>query len=233
MWYLHKILSLVDYLCRITPLGYKVAIKEHPATIGAFSYNKNKSVSYRTSPGDLVIPNYQAKGKLVDVLFERNTKLSDSITYDITAWSLPFVYGLDGYSTENKVNISEYLESKIDNSLDKNAIAYAGDWNHMNDARFLSGLMNNKIKVRYNEKVIKNGEANLPRGSYIIYKGDQIIKNYDEVILSIAEKNKIKLYNGYIPFQKEKIHSAVYSLTDTHPNCEAHKLFSKWLITIE
>ena len=45
----------------------------------------------------------------------------------------------------------------------------------MNDARFLSGLINNKIKVRYNEKVIKNGEVNLPRGSYIIYKGDQII----------------------------------------------------------
>ena len=67
----------------------------------------------------------------------------------------------------------------------------------MNDARFLSGLINNKIKVRYNEKVIKNGDVHLPRGSYIIYKGDQIIKNYDEVILSLAEKNKIKLNNIY------------------------------------
>ncbi len=165
--------------------------------LSAFSYNKNKSVSYRTSSGDLVIPNYQAKGKLVDVLFERNTKLSDSITYDITAWSLPFVYGLNGFSTENKVNVSDYIENKIENSLDKNAIAYAGVWNHMNDARFLSGLMNNKIKVRYNEKVIKNGEVHLPRGSYIIYKGDQIIKNYDEIILNLAEKNKIKLDNIY------------------------------------
>ncbi len=165
--------------------------------LSAFSYNKNESVSYSTSSGDLVIPNYQAKGKLVDVLFERNTKLSESITYDITAWSLPFVYGLNGFSTEKKVNISEYLESKIDNSLDQNAIAYAGVWNHMNDARFLSGLINNKIKVRYNEKVIKNSKVHLPRGSYIIYKGDQIIKNYDEIILNLAEKNKIKLNNIY------------------------------------
>ncbi len=165
--------------------------------LSAFSYNKNESVSYSTSSGDLVIPNYQAKGKLVDVLFERNTKLSESITYDITAWSLPFVYGLNGFSTEKKVNISEYLESKIDNSLDQNAIAYAGVWNHMNDARFLSGLINNKIKVRYNEKVIKNSEVHLPRGSYIIYKGDQIIKNCDEIILNLAEKNKIKLNNIY------------------------------------
>ena len=72
------------------------------------------------------------------MLFERNTKLSDSITYDITAWSLPFVYGLNGFSTENKVNVSDYIENKIENSLDKKAIAYAGVWNHMNDARFLS-----------------------------------------------------------------------------------------------
>ena len=37
-------LSLVDYLCRITPLGYKLAIKEHPTTIGAFSYHKIRNV---------------------------------------------------------------------------------------------------------------------------------------------------------------------------------------------
>ena len=67
----------------------------------------------------------------------------------------------------------------------------------MNDARFLSGLINNKIKVRYNERVIKNSEVHLPRGSYIIYKGDQIIKNCDEIILNLAEKNKIKLNNIY------------------------------------
>ena len=165
--------------------------------LNVFSYDKNKNVSFTTSDRDLVISNSQPRGKLVDVLFERNTKLSNPITYDITAWSLPFAYGLDGFSTEKKVNISEYLESQIDNSLDQNAIAYAGVWNHMNDARFLSGLINNKIKVRYNEKVIKNSEVHLPRGSYIIYKGDQIIKNCDEIILNLAEKNKIKLNNIY------------------------------------
>ena len=165
--------------------------------LNAFSYNKNKIINYTTNVNDLVIPNSQAKGKLVDVLFERNTKLSNSGTYDISAWSLPFVYGLDGYSTSKKIELSEYLEKKIENNLDKNAIAYAGIWNHMNDARFLSSLINNKVKVRYNEKLIKNGGLNLSRGSYIIYKGDQIIENYDEIISKLADKNKIKLNNIY------------------------------------
>ena len=45
--------------------------------------------------------------------------------------------------------------------------------------------------------VLYQSEVHLPRGSYIIYKGDQIIKNYDEIILNLADKNKIKLDNIY------------------------------------
>jgi len=55
--------------------------------LNVFSYNKNKTINYTTTLNDLVIPNSQPKGKLVDVLLERTTKLSDSLTYDITAWS--------------------------------------------------------------------------------------------------------------------------------------------------
>ena len=165
--------------------------------LNVFSYNKNKTINYTTTLNDLVIPNSQPKGKLVDVLLERTTKLSDSLTYDITAWSLPFVYGLNAYSTSKKIEITDFNENKIVNVIDKNAIAYAGVWNHMNDARFLSGLINNKIKVRYNEKVIKNGKLTLPRGSMIIYKGDQNQENYETILLELADKNNIELHSIY------------------------------------
>ena len=165
--------------------------------LNVFSYNKNKTINYTTTLNDLVIPNSQPKGKLVDVLLERTTKLSDSLTYDITAWSLPFVYGLNAYSTSKKIEIIDFNENKIVNVLDKNAIAYAGIWNHINDAKFLSNLIENKIKVRYNEKVIKNGKLTLPRGSMIIYKGDQNQENYEKILLELADKNNIKLHSIY------------------------------------
>jgi len=163
----------------------------------AFSYNKNKITSFTTSANDLIIPNSQPKGKLVDVLLERTTKLSDSLTYDITAWSLPFVYGLDAYSTSKKIEIFEYKENSIENTVDDNAIAYASIWNHMNDAKFLSNLIENNIKVRYNEKIIKNGKLTLPRGSMIIYKGDQSMKDYEKILLDLANDNNIKLHSIY------------------------------------
>ena len=166
-------------------------------SLNVFSYNKNKTINYTTTLNDLVIPNSQPKGKLVDVLLERTTKLSDSLTYDITAWSLPFVYGLNAYSTSKKIEITDFNENKIVNVIDKNAIAYAGIWNHINDAKFLSNLIENKIKVRYNEKVIKNGKLTLPRGSMIIYKGDQDQENYEKTLLELADKNNIELHSIY------------------------------------
>ena len=165
--------------------------------LNVFSYNKNKTINYTTTLNDLVIPNSQPKGKLVDVLLERTTKLSDSLTYDITAWSLPFVYGLNAYSTSKKIEITDFNENKIVNAIDKNAIAYAGIWNHINDAKFLSNLIENKIKVRFNEKVIKNGKLTLPRGSLIIYKGDQNQENYEKILLELADKNNIELHSIY------------------------------------
>ena len=165
--------------------------------LNAFNYNKNKITSYTTTTNDLIIPNSQAKGKLVDVFLERTTKLSDSMTYDITAWSLPFVYGLNAYSTSKKIETSEYKENKVENIIDEDAVAYASIWNHMNDAKFLSNLIENKIKVRYNEKIIRNGDLTLPRGSVIIYKGDQTDLVYEKVLFELADKNNIKLHPIY------------------------------------
>ena len=165
--------------------------------LNAFNYNKNKITSYTTTTNDLIIPNSQAKGKLVDVFLERTTKLSDSMTYDITAWSLPFVYGVNAYSTSKKIETSEYKENKVENIIDEDAVAYASIWNHMNDAKFLSNLIENKIKVRYNEKIIRNGDLTLPRGSVIIYKGDQTDLVYEKVLFELADKNNIKLHPIY------------------------------------
>ena len=170
--------------------------------VNAFSYNENKNVSYITNSNDMVIPNSQPKGKLVDVLFERTTKLSDSLTYDITAWSLPFVYGLNGYSTSKKINTLDYEFNKTDNNLDKKAIAYTSSWNHINDAKFLCDLIENEIKVRYNEKIIETEGVTLPRGSIIIYKGDQIVKNFEKTLIESARKNDIKLHSIYSGISK-------------------------------
>ena len=71
---------------------------------------KNKSTEF--AKNSLVIPTSQVKGKLVEILLEPNTKLNDSLTYDITSWSLEpgdliafnfaTVHGAPGNSSKNR-----------------------------------------------------------------------------------------------------------------------------------
>ena len=165
--------------------------------LNVFSYNENKSISYTTKQADIVVPSSQSRRKLVDVLFERTTKLSDSVTYDITAWSLPYVYGLNAYLTDKEVEKLDYKINTKDNSIDKNAIAYASVWNEIEDAKFLSSLLNNNIKVRYNKKDIQTGDLFLSKGSMIIYKGDQIIEDFEDILFKEAKNFNIKLSSIY------------------------------------
>ena len=165
--------------------------------LNVFSYNENKSISYTTKQADIVVPTSQSRRKLVDVLFERTTKLSDSVTYDITAWSLPYVYGLNAYLTDKEVENLDYKINTKDNSIDKNAIAYGSVWNEIEDAKFLSSLLNNNIKVRYNKKDIQTGDLFLSKGSMIIYKGDQIIEDFEDILFKEAKNFNIKLSSIY------------------------------------
>ena len=52
-----------------------------------------------------MVSTYQPKGVLVKVLFEPRSKLIDSATYDITAWSLPYVYGLQAYAVKEEIAV--------------------------------------------------------------------------------------------------------------------------------
>ena len=61
-------------------------------------------------------------------------------------------------------------------------------------------------------------------------KDSSVYNAYSKFITFTRNKYGIEINNGYLPFQKLNINSAVYSLIDTHPNCQAHKIFAKWLI---
>ena len=66
-------------------------------------------------PGDLVISAYQPKGLFAQVLLEPEPTLVDSLTYDITAWSLIHAYGLEGYAIEQRIDHnSASLETSYD-----------------------------------------------------------------------------------------------------------------------
>ncbi len=168
-------------------------------TVKGYDYATRKQKTIKTTKNDLVIWSNQPKETLIKVLFEPKTKLSDSLTYDITAWSLPYAYGLDAIAMQKTINptqITAVAETQPDVILDKNAYAYVTDWDSMKDARFLTALLKENINVRYSEEpFVVNGQG-FDRGSLIITKIDnQNLSNFITKLTDLANQHQKSLTN--------------------------------------
>ena len=101
----------------------------------------------------MVINAYQPKSVLLNVLLEPKTFVADSNTYDITAWALPYAYGLKAYGVKESIKPAQgkttgaaIIASQTGNN--KHAYAYISAWRSVNDVKFLAELLKKNIKVR-------------------------------------------------------------------------------------
>lgn len=69
----------------------------------AYDYRLDKEGSVIVDSNDIIISACQPQGRLMQVLFEPDSRSSDSISYDLTAWALPYVYNIEAYATEEEV----------------------------------------------------------------------------------------------------------------------------------
>ena len=129
------------------------------ATAPGFNYFTGSTEAFSIAPNDMVIDAHQPKSTLLSVLFEPKTFMTDSNTYDITAWALPYAYGLKTYGLKQSIKW-QATEMPID--LPKpmaipHPYAYICEWKSMEDVKFLSALLQQNIKVRYNENAFEAG----------------------------------------------------------------------------
>ncbi len=159
--------------------------------IKGYDYQSGGEASFSISANDLVINMDQPKATLAHILFEPQTKLVDSVTYDITAWGVPYAYGIQAYATKqmipvNKVNASSFNES----TAPEKVYAFVSKWNSMDDARFLAALLKEGIKVRFTQKPMNYKGESFDRGSLIIARRDNKgTSNFEDKITKIANEH--------------------------------------------
>lgn len=175
----------------------KNLLDQHEITYGSpsngkvtgLSYATNTQGSITTTSNDLVVSTNQPKGKMIKVLFEPDAKLSDSLTYDITAWSIPYAYGLNAIASTKLITSNTSIPKTISNSKNTNATAYIVKWSSLKDAGFLADLLKQNIKVRFTEKPLNTAGKTFNRGSLIIVRGDnKKVSNLDDILLNTANK---------------------------------------------
>jgi hypothetical protein len=160
-----------------------------------YDYKSGRPTDFTVSSSDLVISTNQPKATLAHILFEPKTKLVDSVTYDITAWGVPYAYGIEAYASEQGVSVSrsKFSDFKAAPVPDK-AYAFISKWNSMDDARFLAALLKTDVKVRFTQKPMNYKGASFGRGSLIITKRDnKNVAEFESEITQLANEYKRSL----------------------------------------
>ena len=198
----NKINSLADFFKKHNIISEKLS---ENTSIRGYDYQMQKNKSTEFEKNSLVIPTNQVKGKLVEILLEPNTKLNDSLTYDITAWSLAFAYGLKAIATTQEFITTpfEFLNnSKI--VLEENKYGFGFVCKSLDDIKFLSDLIKSGIKVRYNTLPLTNSKIDWDAGSIFILKADNLNnKQYLTKLKEIVNQHKIILHNIYTGYSEK------------------------------
>lgn len=140
-------------------------------TAKGYNYFTGKDETFTINKEDVVINVIQPQSTLITVLFEPKTLLVDSATYDITAWSLPYIYGVNGYAVKEKVNITgPYSKPQKINNVTADTYGYVIPWEGVQSAKVVSALIQRGVKLRFASSAFEvNGKAFKP-GSVIVLK---------------------------------------------------------------
>ena len=158
-----------------------------------FDYYSNRTQTVRIGANDLVINMNQPKSNLVKSLFEPQAKLRDSLTYDITAWSLPYARGLKAYALPNTlaVKAATPIESASSVSGPEKPYAYIAKWNSIDDATFLGALLQKQVKVRYATLAFSVENQDYKPGSLIITRtgNEKLGTAFDTTVRQLAKEH--------------------------------------------
>lgn len=186
-----KIKTLLQLLDR-NKITYTAA---KTGTANGYNYNTRKDENFSISPNDILISSQQPKSTLLKVLFEPNSKLVDSVTYDITAWSLPFVYGLNAYATKQIISPAGTWTNttKIANDA-MSTYGYAIQWKGIETVKAVAQFLKQGIKLRYVEEPFELNGKQFDRGSILILKTGNNNPNAWNLARSLANETHVQLY---------------------------------------
>jgi len=187
-------------------------------TLNGFSFQHKKIASFKVGRNDLIINLKQPAAVLANVLFEPETKVTDSNTYDITAWALPYAYGLNAYAVKESVS-GQYPaveESPNSEATPVSPYAWVINWNSIEDAQVLIALQQANIKVRIAELTFTVAGKVYQPGSLLVYRAEneKSHKDLSNTINAIAlklNKSFAGVSSGFVDKGKD-FGSSVYPL---------------------
>ncbi len=203
----HKLKQFTQLLDR-HKIRYGTAGKKIKDVAG-YNYLTGTHTKTDVDENDLVISAYQPKGLFAQVLLEPESPLVDSLTYDITAWSLLHAYGFDAIATKQKIAPQGAFSITLPKmeQLRKQPYAYLAPWNSTTSAAFLAACLKQDVMVRYAEQAFELDGRQWPAGTLIITRADnRKHEDFQTAVTAAAQtlqQEIVPAYTGFVDAGKD------------------------------
>jgi len=165
-------------------------------------YTTGRKETFDLQPADLVVSAYQPGGVLAQVMLDPFTELEDSLTYDITSWSLPYAYGLEAYAVEQRVAVSDSFAGAQPGlrsaKQDRLPYGWLMPWNSLQHAAVFGQLQQQGIRVRVAEAPISAAGRDWAPGTLLITRADNRKLPLQQLLAPWAAE-LIPVYSGQTP----------------------------------
>jgi len=192
--------------------------------LNGYSYATGLPDTLSIAEADVVVSAHQAKAVLVQTLFDPNPSLTDSLTYDITSWAIPYAHGVNAFALEQRLDVLPLRstedngrsasgrigsERDVDSSSEHGTgvLAYVIPWHASVHVRFLAGLLDAGLRVRFASQDFHVGGTSFKAGSLIVGReGNEGILDFEELIHQLARKHAVEpipVQTGYMDLGKD------------------------------
>ncbi|MFY8023961.1 MAG: M14 family metallopeptidase [Sediminibacterium sp.] len=138
-------------------------------TFRGFNYFTGKDDAFSDEGNHIAVSAFQPRAVMAKVLLEPRTVVTDSNTYDITAWAASYAYGIKGYAVKEKLSVNPETAGTSITSINSNYGALI-PYTSFSSAKVLAHLLKNGVKVRFVEKPFTYKNKNYDRGTLVVLK---------------------------------------------------------------
>lgn len=138
--------------------------------IKGINYHTGREESISIGERDIVLSNAQPRAAMLQVLMEPEPRLTDSLTYDITAWALPYAFGLHAYASKQATSMQAAKAADTVRNQPGDLYGYVIRWRGMSSARAVTSLLKQGLRLRVAEAAFTANGHEFAAGSVIVLK---------------------------------------------------------------
>lgn len=154
-----------------------------------FDYHTQTTGAVLVSSDDWIVSVAQPKGKFVTAIFEPRSKLTDSLTYDITAWNPIYANGFHAFALPELIKPARPVARAASTpaAVAGKPYAYLFRYQSLQDVGFLAALHQAGIRVRSNREAFSLGDRSFDPGTLVVLRGNNAdLPDFDQRVQATA-----------------------------------------------